>query len=139
MVGFAVLLAGFGAKVELIANEVASAGLALLTNVSKATRVLVIVQVTANCATVPIVGITSPEKVTAPLPAPAMTPPLEANIVPSPLVHCQNILKDERLLVGGNESSPNEIAPLATASGFVVPLFPTLFACTTPPCNKSNL
>jgi hypothetical protein len=126
-------------KVELIANEVASAGLALLTNVSKATRVLVIVQVTANCAAVPVAGITRPEKAIAPVEALVTTPPLEANTVPSPLVHCQNILNDVKEFVGGNVSSPNVIAPLATDTGVVVPLFPTLFTSTTPFCNKSNL
>ena len=140
MVGLAVAPAP-PAKVELIANEVPSAGAALFTNVSRATRVLVIIQVTANCEAVPVAGITSPEKATAPLPLPAITPPLEANEVPSPLVHCQNISNLFRFPFGGGDtaSSPKEIEPLATATGVVVPLFPTLLASTTPPCNKSNL
>ena len=139
MVGFAVAPVP-PEKVELMANGVASAGSALLTNVNIATRVLVIVQVTANCAGVPVAGMTNPEKATAPSPvvAAGTTPPLVASTVPSPLVHCQKILNAVRVLFGGLASSPKVMAPLATASGVVVPLFPTLLAWTTPACSKSN-
>ena len=137
-VGFAVC-PGPPAKVDEMANVVLSAGVALLMKVSNAALVLVIVQVTAKDAAVPLVGMVRPEKAIANVAALVTTPPLEATIVPSPLVHCQNILNIENELLGANESSPKVTAPLATGKAVVVPPLPTLAACTTPFCSKSNL